>query len=103
MKSIDHIWSGLIGSFRGSGVCRFKAAPGLDSQVQRKFAVNAVYPLVIPALVLDVAKIVKALAETPVTLFLGQLDQPIGDLDVLITESRLIPVAGLADPERRTG
>ena len=80
-----------------------QAAPGLDSQVQRKFAVNAVYPLVIPALVLDVAKIVKALAETPVTLFLGQLDQPIGDLDVLITESRLIPVAGLADPERRTG
>ena len=69
----------------------------LDSKVQLQIAVDPVDPLVIPSEPLDVSQKKVAKSETPVLLVVGQTDQPVSNLGVLVRELRLIPIAVLAD------
>ena len=55
----------------------------LDPQVQFEFAVNAIYPLVIPPVALHVAQIQEAQPESPVTLVVGQANQKVSDFNIL--------------------
>ena len=74
-----------------------------DPQVQLQRAVNPLDPLVVPGMAFDVAQVQKASPKPPGLPGVGQSDQPIGDLRVLVAQLRAVAIAGLADPERPAG
>ena len=66
---------------------RFRLLPDdplsrLDPQVQFQVAIDAIHPLVIPSISLDVAQVQKAQPEPPVPLVVGQADQVVSDCNI---------------------
>lgn len=56
-------------------------------------------PLVVPRMAFDVAQMQETQAEAPGLAGVGQPDQQIGDLLVLVLQLRAVAITGLADPE----
>lgn len=56
-----------------------QAFAGLYAQVQFQLVINALKALMVPAEILDVAKIQVAQAKSPVAMVVCQPNQPIGD------------------------
>lgn len=80
---------------------RDQALLGFDLQIQFQLAVDAVHPLVVPAVALDVTQMQKAQAETPVALVVGQTHEPVGNDSVVNLLPRLVAIAGLANGKGR--
>lgn len=68
----------------------------LDPQLQFKFAINAIHPIVVPSVDLHVVQVQKAQPESPVALIVGQTEQVVGDFDILCGLLCLVAVTGLA-------
>ena len=62
-------------------------------------SVDPIYPFAIPAKSFDVSQMQKALAESLVTLVMGQSDQPVDGLGILAAEFRPRAIKALNDNE----
>ena len=69
----------------------------LDAQVQLELPVNPVHALVVKPEALHVSQVQEAQPKAPVAVIVGQLEQPVGDLLILLIAQPLIAVARLAD------
>ena len=81
--------------------CQYRplnAALGFDSQVHCQFTIDAIDTFVIELKAYYIANIGKT--QTPIFIFMGELDEPIGNQKVVIFTLVLIAVASLADLKR---
>jgi hypothetical protein len=100
MKSIDQTWLGASGTASSVGLVAFEPLPWLDAQVRFQLSIDPINPFVVPAMTLDIAQIQEAETESPGLSGLGQPDQKVGDLLVLVGEPRAVAIARLAEPKR---
>jgi hypothetical protein len=103
MKSIDQVMLGASGTASSIGFVPLQPLAGLDPQVQFQRAIDAVDAFVVPGMALHVAQVQETQAEPPGLAGIGQPDQQIGDLFVLVLQLRAVAIAGLADPEGPAG
>lgn len=100
LQSVAPVDGFLQGSSIGCGQTRLIARISID---HRTIESDPIDSLVIPVKAFHVAQMQKAQPEAPVALVMGQADQPVRDLVILIRKLRQIPVAGLADTKDPAG
>ena len=71
----------------------------LNEQIQFQFAVNPTYTFMVPSEPFHIMQIQRAQPATPVLTRLGQSNQPILNLFILISQQRHISLTTLADRE----
>lgn len=85
------------------GLLALQPLAWLDPQVQFQRAIDAIDALVVPRMAFDVAQIQETQAEPPGLAGVGQSDQKVGNLFVLVLQLRAVAITGLTAPEGPAG
>jgi hypothetical protein len=92
-----------IRHFQRLRLCPVEPSLRFDAQVQLQLLINTIHSFVVPDEHFDVTQKQVTKSETPVTLAIGQMQQPLGNQCALVRKLFLIAIAGLTDTVKPPG